>query len=69
LKRRYKFLIWVATIWVLAIFPIWMLIPDPRVASPKVEDFAGGLLLVAAVVGGLIWVVWPAAKSTHRGST
>jgi hypothetical protein len=63
-KRRYKFLIWLLPIWIFGgIFPVWMLIPDPHLASPNVEGLAKGLLLVAIIVGGLIWVVWPSKNS------
>jgi hypothetical protein len=59
LKRRYKFLIWLAIIWALAIFPIWILVPDPHIASHNVEGALVGIAFVATLIGGLIWVVWP----------
>jgi hypothetical protein len=63
MKRSYKFLIGLAVIWVMGIFPIWILIPDPHIASRNMEGFAAGLLLVAIILGWLIWALWPGKYS------
>ena len=63
MKRRYKLLIGLAFIWAMGIFPVWILIPDPNIASPNIEGFVKGALLVAAIIGWLIWVLWPSRNS------
>jgi hypothetical protein len=63
LKRRYKLLTGLAVIWAGGIFPFFLLIPDPHIASRNVEGLAGGLFVVAALIGWLIWVLLPPKNS------
>jgi hypothetical protein len=57
-NRLSKFLIFIAVIWILGILPIYILIPFPHFAPRNVEGAIAGIIFVAAVIGGLIWVLW-----------
>jgi hypothetical protein len=57
-KRRYKLLIFILALGVTAwVFPM---LPRPTSNVPGILE---GLFCVAAVIGALIWVVWPRDES------